>query len=289
MAVVDKESLLLPFLQKKWSDVSRERLKRLLRDGRILVNGNSVTRFDYILKEGDRVDVGPSVANRGGLKNRFVRLVYEDRYLVVIEKNIGILSMASSHHAFCVKTVLDGYFERSKQRCRAHVVHRLDRDTSGLMIYAKSREVQKLFEADWKSIVYDRRYVAVACGLMEREQDTLVSWLKDNKQYFTYSSPVDNGGKMAITHYRVIKRGECNSLVELKLDTGRKNQIRVQLSDIHHPVLGDRKYGLPCEDDNEACSQRLCLHAMRLHFTHPVTNEDMCFDTPIPSEFLNKL
>ncbi|MDY3063045.1 MAG: pseudouridine synthase, partial [Bacteroidaceae bacterium] len=136
MAVVEKESLLFPFLQKKWSDVSRERLKRLLHDGRILVNGKSVTRFDFVLKEGDRVDVGPSVVNRAVLKNRFVRLVYEDRYLVVIEKNIGILSMASSHHSFCVKTVLDGYFERSRQRCRAHVVHRLDRDTSGLMIYA---------------------------------------------------------------------------------------------------------------------------------------------------------
>ena len=218
-------------------------------------------------------------------------LVYEDKYLVVIEKREGILSMATSHHSFCVKTVLDNYFERTCQHCRAHLVHRLDRDTSGLMIYAKSRNVQQLFEQDWKGIVYDRRYVAVAQGLLEQESGTIVSWLKDNKQYYTISSKTDNGGKRAITHYRILQKGKVNTLVELKLETGRKNQIRVHLSDLYHPVVGDKKYGSAEEEASDYAknTDRMCLHAFRLYFKHPVTGEDLHFETPIPQSFVKLL
>ena len=138
--------------------------------------------------------------------NRFVKIVYEDRFLVVIEKNIGILSMAAGHSALNVKTVLDDYFHRTRQKCTAHVVHRLDRDTSGLMIYAKDMQTEQLLEHDWHNIVYDRRYVAVVSGEMEHDEGTIANWLKDNKAYVTYSSPVDNGGKYAVTHFHVLDR-----------------------------------------------------------------------------------
>lgn len=286
MGVVRREGHLLPYLQEEWREMSRTRVKELLRQGRICVNGKPVCRHDFALHVGDKVEITKGGGNRAELNNRYVRLVYEDRYLVVIEKREGILSMATSHHSFCVKTVLDNYFERTRQRCRAHVVHRLDRETSGLMIFAKSHEVQQLFEADWKGLVYDRRYVAVARGIVGQDSGTMESWLKDNKQYFTMSSPVDNGGKYAVTHYRVVERGGSNTLVELRLDTGRKNQIRVHLSDLRHPVVGDRKYGGRQESDEPAaCGDRLCLHAMRLFFTHPVSGEDMRFETPVPKEF----
>lgn len=302
MHKVEKETTLFEELMQWQTSMSRTKLKQCLQHRRVLVNGRAVTQFNHPLHVGDVIAIGQSDHGRGDANSRYLKILYEDRYLVVINKNEGILSMATSHHAFCVKRVLDGYFDRTHQKCRAHLVHRLDRDTSGLMIFAKSRDVQMRFEADWKGIVYDRRYVAVAEGVMPTDEGTVSNWLKDNKQYFTYSSPVDNGGKFAVTHYRVLERGQNNTLVELKLDTGRKNQIRVHLSDLGHPVLGDPKYGAVADivdtpmrgnadvaPSSHPAAKRLCLHAYRLHFTHPVTGETMQFDTPVPNYFLSLL
>lgn len=288
MPVVSKDTVLLTFLFEEMPEISRSRIRQFLREGRILVNGNSVCQHDAPLAVGDKVVVGGTkTVAPTGFSGRHVRSVYEDRFLIVVEKHEGILSMATSHHSFCVKTVLDNYFERTRQRCRAHLVHRLDRDTSGLMIYAKSREVQKLFESDWKGFVFDRRYVAVASGMLEHDSGTVTSWLKDNKQYFTMSSSFDNGGKIAITHYKVLERGRRNTLVELRLDTGRKNQIRVHLSDLHHPVVGDKKYGAAVfQDALPSESKRMYLHAVRLYFRHPVTGEELHFSTPVPPDFI---
>lgn len=130
--------------------------------------------------------------------------------------------MAAGHTSLNVKKVLDDYFHKSHQKCTAHVVHRLDRDTSGLMIYAKSMEVEQLLEHDWHNIVYDRRYIAVLSGQMEDNEGVIANWLKDNKAYVTYSSPVDNGGKYAVSHFHVLDRSANHSLVEFKLETGRK-------------------------------------------------------------------
>lgn len=291
MPIVNKESKLLNQLFESLTDISHSKIKQFLRNGRILVNGKTITQFDFLLHPGDKIEIGTGANVRTELNNKYLRLVYEDHFLVVIEKREGILSMATSHHSFCVKNVLDNYFERSHQRCRAHLVHRLDRDTSGLMIFAKNRNVQQLFEADWKGIVYDRRYIAVAQGSIAQQEGTISNWLKDNKQYFTYSSDVDNGGKWAVTHFRTLQRGKTNTLVELRLETGRKNQIRVHLSDLQHPVLGDRKYGgtVDAELSGSQPVSRLCLHAYRLHFIHPITGEDMRFDLPVPKQFYSYL
>lgn len=190
--------------------------------------------------------------------------------------------MAAGHSTLNVKTVLDEYFRQSRQRCTAHVVHRLDRDTSGLMVYAKDKDVELALESDWHNIVFDRRYVAVLSGVMEQDNGTVESWLKDNRAYFTYSSPYDNGGKLAITHYHVLDRTADHSLVEFKLETGRKNQIRVHAADLGHPVCGDVKYG-----NGDDPVGRLCLHAFRLCFYHPVTHRPMEFETDIPQAFKN--
>ena len=291
MPEVKKNTVLQSFLFESMPEISRSRIRQFLRNGRIQVNGVAVSQYDTPLSVGDKVALDSRKSVRStGLNSRYVCLVYEDRHLVVVEKREGILSMATSHHSFCVKTVLDNYFERTRQHCRAHIVHRLDRDTSGLMIYTKDRDTQQRFEANWKGLVFDRRYVAVAKGTLGSETGTVTSWLKDNKQFFTMSSPVDNGGKIAITHYKVIKRGEKNTLVELKLETGRKNQIRVHLSDLHHPVVGDRKYGTEAFANETAVETgRTYLHALRLYFHHPVTGEEFRFSTPIPPAFLAAL
>ena len=280
---VDHNAELLPWLLETLKKESRSKIKATLQGRGIKVNGKQVTQYNYPLKPGMKVAVSKSKKN-DTFKSRYLKIVYEDRYLVVVEKNVGILSMAAGHASLNVKTVLDDYFRRTRQRCTAHVVHRLDRDTSGLMIYAKDIEVEQLFERDWHHIVYDRRYVAVVSGEMEEDGGTVANWLKDNKAYVTYSSPVDNGGKYAITHFHTLKRTVEHSLVEFRLETGRKNQIRVHCADMGHPVCGDMKYG---NGDNPL--NRLCLHAYVLCFYHPITHRRMEFETPIPTPFLHLL
>lgn len=275
---VKENAPLLEYLINNVSE-SRSKLKATLQGRGIAVNGRMVTQFDYQLKAGDKIIISRH-KKQNQFKSRYVKIVYEDRWLVVVEKNIGILSMAAGHSSLNVKSVLDDYFLKSRQKCRAHVVHRLDRDTSGLMVYAKDIETEQILEHNWHQIVYDRRYVAVVSGEMEQDNGTIANWLKDNKAYITYSSPTDNGGKYAVTHYQVLNRTTEHSLVEYKLETGRKNQIRVHSADMGYPVCGDVKYG-----NGDDPLHRLCLHAYMLCFTHPVTGEPMEFSTPIPTAF----
>ena len=275
---VKENAPLLEYLINNVSE-SRSKLKATLQGRGIAVNGRMVTQFDYQLKAGDKIIISRH-KKQNQFKSRYVKIVYEDRWLVVVKKNIGILSMAAGHSSLNVKSVLDDYFLKSRQKCRAHVVHRLDRDTSGLMVYAKDIETEQILEHNWHQIVYDRRYVAVVSGEMEQDNGTIANWLKDNKAYITYSSPTDNGGKYAVTHFQVLNRTTEHSLVEYKLETGRKNQIRVHSADMGHPVCGDVKYG-----NGDDPLHRLCLHAYMLCFTHPVTGEPMEFSTPIPTAF----
>lgn len=279
--VVVKENTPAPLLEYLINNVSesRSKLKATLQGRGIAVNGKTVTQFDLPLRKGDKITISRH-KKQSQFKSRYVKIVYEDRWLVVVEKNIGILSMAAGHSSLNVKSVLDDYFLKSRQKCRAHVVHRLDRDTSGLMVYAKDIETEQILEHNWHQIVYDRRYVAVVSGEMEQDNGTIANWLKDNKAYITYSSPTDNGGKYAVTHYHVLNRTTEHSLVEYKLETGRKNQIRVHSADMNHPVCGDVKYG-----NGDDPLHRLCLHAYMLCFTHPITGEQMEFSTPIPTIF----
>ena len=276
---VEEDAQLLDWLIANLKGLSRNKVKDTLHGRGIKVNGKIVTQFDYPLTRGMKISVSKSKKN-DTFKSRYVNLVYEDPYLVVIEKKPGILSMAAGHKSLNVKTVLDDYFRQTKQRCTAHVVHRLDRDTSGLMVYAKDMQTEQTLEHEWHNIVYDRRYVAVVSGEMEEDEGTIANWLKDNKAYVTYSSPVDSGGKYAVTHFHVLDRTTEHSLVEYKLETGRKNQIRVHSADMNHPVCGDVKYG-----NGDDPIHRLCLHAYLLHFFHPVTRARMEFETPIPSQF----
>lgn len=276
---VHEDDTLLNFLLNNVKE-SRSKIKATLQGKGIKVDGKTVTQFDYPVPKGTKIDVSKTKRNNDKLKSRYVKIVYEDQYLVVIEKNVGILSMAAGHKSLNVKAVLDDYFKKTRQRCTAHVVHRLDRDTSGLMIYAKDIETEQILEHNWHDIVFDRRYVAVLSGEMEDDEGTIENWLKDNKAYVTYSSPVDNGGKYAITHFRTLDRTTEHSLVEFKLETGRKNQIRVHSADMGHPVCGDVKYG-----NGDDPIHRLCLHAYMLCFYHPVTHQPMEFQTMIPAQF----
>lgn len=282
---VKEDALLLDWLLANLH-TSRTKVKATLSGHGVRVNGKTVTQFDFPLKPGMKITISRSKQN-DEFHSRYLRIVYEDRYIVVIDKHQGILSMAAGHSSLNVKTILDDYFRKTRQHCQAHVVHRLDRDTSGLMLYAKDKQTELALESDWHNIVYDRRYVALLSGTVEQDEGTIESWLKDNKAYFTYSSNYDNGGKIAISHYRVLQRsdnGNGYSLVEFRLETGRKNQIRLHAADMGHPVCGDIKYG-----NGDDPIGRLCLHAYKLCFYHPVTHKPLEFKTDIPQAFQQPL
>ena len=281
---VEREQPLLEFLLEKVKGQSKSKIKATLQGHGVLVGKTCVTKFDYMLKPGMCVAVSNTKRNLNILRSRYVKIVYEDQYIVVVDKAVGILSMAAGHSSLNVKAVLDDYFHKSRQRCQAHVVHRLDRDTSGLMIYAKDMQTEQTLERQWHEAVYDRRYVALLSGRMEQKEGTIANWLKDNSAYITYSSPTDNGGKYAVTHFYTLETQANYSLVQFSLETGRKNQIRVHAADMGHPVCGDVKYG---NGDNPI--GRLCLHAYVLCFYHPVTHEKMEFSTPIPQSFIQGL
>ncbi len=276
---VREADTLLPFLLKAQAGISRTRAKAILSGGGVRVNRKIVRAFDLGLSPGDCVEISKRKP-REELRSKFVKIVYEDRHIFVIEKATGILSMATSHHTFCVKTILDEYLHRTHQKCTAHVVHRLDRDTSGLMIYAKSLEAEQILEHNWHDIVADRRYVALLSGRLPQKSGSVESWLKDNKAFYTYSSPIPDDGRYALTHYRRLRENERYTLAEFRLETGRKNQIRVHSQDLGCPVCGDVKYG-----DGSNPVGRLALHAYRLYFHHPVTGEFLKFDTPVPHAF----
>ena len=276
---VRERCTLLEFIMKQMSGISRNKAKDILSGHGIMVDMKYTTQYDYMLEPGMQVRISKHKRTTE-LNSKFVKIVYEDKDIIVIEKAPGILSMAATARQYCVKTVLDEYFQRRHFNCTAHVVHRLDRETSGLMVYAKNMDAERILEENWQSIVTDRRYIAVLCGKLEREGGTIQSWLKDNKAFITYSSPTDNGGKLAITHFHTLQTTDEYSLVEMKLETGRKNQIRVHMKDLGHPVAGDDKYG-----NGQNPLGRLALHAFRLEFYHPITRQRMEFETPFPTPF----
>lgn len=276
---VSEPDELMAFLMKKMAGISRTRVKTLLSKRVVLVDNNIQTRHDFPLLPGMKVQVSREKHNRE-FRNPMLKLLYEDAYLIVVEKKEGLLSVATERQKErTAQHILNEYVKREHRNNRIYVVHRLDRETSGIMMYAKDEMTQHKLRDNWHDIVTDRRYVAVVTGEMEKDQGTVESWLTDRKLYVS-SSDHDDGGKYALTHYRTIKRANGYSLVELQLETGRKNQIRVHMQLLGHPVAGDGRYG--CETDPLG---RMALHAFKLCFRHPVTGELMEFETPYPASF----
>ena len=271
---------LMEFLASKMPQASRTKLKSLLTKRVVFVDNVITTRYNFPLQPGMKVQISRD-KHTHEFRSNLLRIVYEDAYLIVVEKREGLLSVGTERERErTASTILNEYLRRQDRRSRVYVVHRLDRDTSGLMMFAKDEKTQHTLRDNWHELVFDRRYVAVVTGEMERDRGTVHSWLTDRTLY-VHSSPVDDGGKESVTHYRTIKRTKGLSLVELHLETGRKNQIRVHMQDLGHPVVGDGRYGL--EDFNPI--GRLALHAFKLCFHHPVTGEEMRFETPYPAEF----
>ena len=267
---------LIMFIMEKMHGMSRNRAKALISNRVILVNNTITTHPLTELKPGDVVQLDRS-KHKKSFHCKELDIVFEDPYLFVVDKHPGLLSMSNNSRQQTVQTVLNRYLEKGGGRNTSHLVHRLDRDTSGLMVYAKDVQTQQSLINGWQQLVSDRRYLALVKGEFEQPRGRVQSWLTEDKKFITHSSPVDNGGKYAVTHYKVLTSSNGYSLVECELETGRKNQIRVHMADLGHPVVGDRKYG-----SDEDPMRRLGLHAYMLCFTHPVTGKHLRFETPVP-------
>ena len=267
---------LIAFIMEKMHGVSRNRAKALISNRVVLVNNTITTHPLAELKPGDVVQLDRS-KHKKSFHCKELDIVFEDPYLFIIDKHPGLLSMSNNSRQQTVQTVLNRYLEKGGGRNTSHLVHRLDRDTSGLMVYAKDVQTQQSLINSWQQLVTDRRYLALVKGEFQQTRGRIQSWLTEDKKFITHSSPVDNGGKYAVTHYNVLASSNGYSLVECELETGRKNQIRVHMADLGHPVVGDRKYG-----SDEDPMRRLGLHAYMLCFTHPVTGKHLRFETPVP-------
>lgn len=275
---VRQETTLLPFLLDVLKGRSRSSVKSLLGHGLVSVNRGVATRSHTPLKPGDVVTIGQG-RGKTALGNRLLNIVYEDDSVIVVNKREGLLSVSTARvRERTAYHILDDYLKKSGPGNRVFVLHRLDRETSGLMMFAKTRAVQEKMQRDWNGMIVERAYVAVVEGCPEKESGVLVTNLRENAAARVYV--VGEGGKEAVTRYRVLDACGRYALLELSLETGRKNQIRAQLEYIGHPVAGDYKYGAETDP-----AGRLMLHARRLHFIHPETGEVMRFDTRIPDSF----
>lgn len=282
---------LLPFLLSKMGGMTRTSIKQLLGQRRVTVNAAVQTRHDVPVHKGDTVTISSGRGN-GELHHPKLSIVYEDEWLIVVEKKVGLLTVptypgSTETTAF---SILKNYVKHQDVHNGIYVVHRLDRETSGLLVFAKTPELQEYMRTYWRQLVTKRTYVALVEGILDKKSGKITTWLtEDKRNAVVYSSPVDDGGQMAVTNYKVLKEnaGEDDnislSLIELNLETGRTNQIRVHMQSIGHPVIGDRKYG---HGNEYSPVDRLCLHARVLEFIHPATEQKVHFETPTPKEFL---
>lgn len=210
-----------------------------------------------------------------------LEILYEDKDILVVDKPAGLLTVSTpTNKTRTVQYVLTDYVRKGcrKSRNRVFTVHRLDQWTSGVLIFAKSEEVKEHLQAQWKETI--KKYLAVVHGRPAPKQDTITSYLAQNKAYVVYSTTDASKGKIAHTAYRVLKETGDFSLLEVQLLTGRKNQIRVHLADRGHPIVGDRKYGRPGD-----ARKRLALHAKSISFKHPTSGRQMTFETRVPAYF----
>ena len=277
---VTNETELLNFLIEKKIKKNRTVIKSLLTHKQVKVNNKVISLFNYQLKPGDIVTIYKSTKKQDCRQLPGLKIVYEDDSLIIIDKEAGLLSIATDREKReTAYSIVSGYLKEGNPKIRIFVLHRLDRETSGLMMFAKNESIQEIMQKNWDSIVRTRSYIAVIEGMLSPESGTIISWLTEDKNYVMHSSFTDNGGQKAVTHYQTLKMNNRFSLIELDLETGRKNQIRVHLQHVGHPVVGDKKYG-----SRISLIKRIALHAHELVFIHPVTNGTLRFKSPIPGK-----
>ena len=277
---VKVEGDLMSFLLEMIPFKNKNNIKSLLLNNQVEVNGRIVSKHNHIVKPNSEVKIkwerSPVTKSFRGFS-----IVFEDEHLVVIDKHAGILSVGTeSERDNTAYSFLSKHVKREGVNKKIFIVHRLDKETSGLMVFAKSQEIQHLMQDNWKDVLVERAYIAIVEGVIEEDEGVVSSYLHENNAYVVFSDQNPEGGKKAVTNFKVLKRTPEYSLLEVRLATGRKNQIRVHMKEIGHPIINDKKYGASTNPIN-----RLGLHSKILGFVHPVTGKVMRFETPMPRKF----
>lgn len=291
---------LLEFLLRKCNS-SRNNVKSLLVRKQVLVNGRVVTQYNFMLAKDDEVKLSkrpvkdgvvaaqPTKTARGAkaakaaqptFSLRDMKIIYESEDLVAIDKPAGLLSVESDKERECAYGYITDYLQKQDKNARAFVLHRIDKETSGVLLFAKDIRLHSMLKMHWNEQVQTREYYAVVEGVLENKSDTLTVYLKENVNNLVYATK-DPTGQKAVTHYEVLKENGQYSLLRVRIDTGRKNQIRVQMKALGNPVVGDDKYG----SGNKNPLGRLGLHASKLEFIHPITKELITVTASVPGEF----
>ena len=272
---------LMAFLMAQLPHKNRNNIKSLLSNKQILIDGKVYTQFNHPLQPGQVVTVAanraPEISQYRGLTILFV-----DQYVIIINKQAGLLSMSTDRERDrTAYGILSDYVKKESPKNKVFIIHRLDRETSGVMMFARSEKVQRLMQESWNDTTKERTYVALVEGVPDPPTGVISSYLHESKALIVYSSQNPDSGRLSVTNYKVLKASDKYALLELELETGRKNQIRVHMQDIGHPIAGDAKYGAATNPIG-----RLGLHAGQLSFEHPITGERMQFDAPVPKSFL---
>lgn len=279
--LVEEEATLLAWLVAGLPQKGRNTLKAVLRDGQVLVDGRAITQFDHPLVPGQRVRVywQRTAAPR---EHHGLNIVHEDDDIIIIDKPSGLLTIATDKEKRrTAYAILSDYVKAQDPDNKIFIVHRLDRETSGLLMFARNEKVKQQIQETWETTISERTYVAVVEGQVMPAEGTITSWLTESRALIVYSSQNPQHGKKSVTHYRTIRQSGDFSLLQLNLDTGRKHQIRVHMQEIGHPVVGDKKYGATANP-----LRRLGLHAQVLVFTHPRTGTLRRFESAVPKSFL---
>ena len=274
------DTTLLPFLLENMPERKRTGVKELLKYNQVMVDGEVTTQFDTPVKQGTKVSVNltrPFVV----FYNRRLKLVYEDDDIIVVNKGYGLLSVGTDKvRQGTAYSILREHLKTKDPRNKLFIVHRLDQHTSGLMVFAKSIQAKENLQHNWNNMVLRRQYVCVVEGKVTPPDGVVNTLLAENSQHIVYVTDDPKLGKPAMTRYSTLEAGNGYTLLEVQLETGRKNQIRVHMKEIGHPIAGDRRYGAKTSPIS-----RLALHALTLRFVHPITRKLMDFTTPIPASF----
>ncbi len=269
-----EDNTLLKSISLFKSDLSNKTIKNYIKNSMVKVNDKIITNSSYLVKCNDNIEISYTKQ----VMHDNIQILYEDDYLVVINKPYGLLSISNDKEKeITAYRMVSDYVKKENKKNKIFVVHRLDQDTSGILMFCKKQDIRDKMQENWNTIVKKRGYVAIVEGILTGSK-TIHSFLKENKQQFIYSSK-DNTGKEAITYYSVIKNNKNYSLLQVFIDTGRRNQIRVHLSEEGHPIVGDKKYR--CKSNP---IKRLCLHANILEFIHPVTKKIVHIESDMPDE-----
>lgn len=276
--VVKRKGMLLEYLEENL-DMPKRNIKNYLKNGAIYVDGVRTTKFNYPVVNKSIINIDTNLKDKSKIP---FDIIFEDENIIVVDKPSGLLTIATAKEKEeTVYHIVREYLKIKNKHAKVFIIHRLDKDTSGVLILAKNEYAKKAFQKEWDKLVKTRSYIAIVHGFLEEKQKTLINYLKETKTNLVYVSK-NNEGKQAITSYKVLKENNNYSKLQIEIKTGRKNQIRVQLANINHPIVGDKKYGT---DDEK----RLFLHADKLVIYNPISRKNMTFESKIPPAFNHKL